>query len=150
MLGGFNFILFWNFNRYQTENDRYLQKNYFLLFAKCLKMYSLKHWSTLVYVPSSRQNWDSPNPSPASECALPPPPPGTVGWGGTLPTLLQWCNSNALDCVTNQLKSTTVHGISCPHGNPVARLLASNSCFCIMMKQVCIVTGHVRWIMHHT
>jgi hypothetical protein len=40
VLGGFNFILFWNFNRNQTENDRYWQKNNFLLFAKCLKMYS--------------------------------------------------------------------------------------------------------------
>ena len=38
-LGGFNFILFWNFNRNQTEIDRYCQKNNFLLFAKCLKMY---------------------------------------------------------------------------------------------------------------
>jgi hypothetical protein len=27
---------------------------------------------------SSRQNWDSPNPSPAGECA-PPPPPGSGG-----------------------------------------------------------------------
>jgi hypothetical protein len=39
-LGGFNFILFWNFNRNQTGIDRYRQKNIFLLFAKCLKMYS--------------------------------------------------------------------------------------------------------------
>ncbi len=39
-LGGFNFILFCNFNRNQTENDRYWQKINFLLFAKCLKMYS--------------------------------------------------------------------------------------------------------------
>jgi hypothetical protein len=31
---------FWNFNRNHTENDRYWQKNRFLLFAKCLKMYS--------------------------------------------------------------------------------------------------------------
>jgi hypothetical protein len=38
-LGGFNFILFWNFNRNHMENDRYWQKNNFLLFAKCLKMY---------------------------------------------------------------------------------------------------------------
>ncbi len=30
----------WNFNRNQTEIDRYWQKNNFLLFAKCLKMYS--------------------------------------------------------------------------------------------------------------
>ncbi len=28
---------FWNFNRNQTENDRYWQKNYVLIFAKCLK-----------------------------------------------------------------------------------------------------------------
>ncbi len=27
-------------NGKQKENDRYLEKNYFLLFAKCLKMYS--------------------------------------------------------------------------------------------------------------
>jgi hypothetical protein len=40
-LGGFNFILFfWNFNKNHTEIDRYWQKNNFLLFAKCLKMYS--------------------------------------------------------------------------------------------------------------
>jgi hypothetical protein len=39
-VGGFNFILFWNFNRNHTENDRYWQKNNFLLFAKFLKMYS--------------------------------------------------------------------------------------------------------------
>jgi hypothetical protein len=39
-LGGFNFILFWNFNGNHTEIDRYWQKNTFLLFAKCLKMYS--------------------------------------------------------------------------------------------------------------
>ncbi len=32
-LGGFNFILFWNFNRNQTENDRYWQKNNYLLLA---------------------------------------------------------------------------------------------------------------------
>jgi len=39
--GGSNFILFfWNFNRNHTENDRYWQKNNFLFFAKCLKMYS--------------------------------------------------------------------------------------------------------------
>ncbi len=31
---------FWNFNRNHSENDRYWQKNNFLLFAKCLKMYS--------------------------------------------------------------------------------------------------------------
>ncbi len=31
---------FWNFNRNHMENDRYWQKNNFLLFAKCLKMYS--------------------------------------------------------------------------------------------------------------
>jgi hypothetical protein len=37
-VGGFNFILFWNFNRTQTENDRYWQKNNFLLYAKCLNM----------------------------------------------------------------------------------------------------------------
>ncbi len=30
---------FWKFNRNHMENDRYLQKNNFLLFAKCLKMY---------------------------------------------------------------------------------------------------------------
>jgi hypothetical protein len=30
---------------------------------------------------SHRRNWDSPNPSPASECALPPRP---KGWGSTL------------------------------------------------------------------
>ncbi len=41
VLGGFNFILFWNFNRNHAENDRYCQKkNNFLLFEKCLKMYS--------------------------------------------------------------------------------------------------------------
>jgi hypothetical protein len=40
ILGGFKFILFWNFNRNHTEIDRYWQKNNFLLFAKCLKMYS--------------------------------------------------------------------------------------------------------------
>jgi hypothetical protein len=41
ILGGFNFILFfWNFNRNHTEIDRYWQKNNFLIFAKCLKMYS--------------------------------------------------------------------------------------------------------------
>jgi hypothetical protein len=34
------YTFFFNFNRNQTENDRYLQKNNFLLFAKCLKMYS--------------------------------------------------------------------------------------------------------------
>ncbi len=28
------------------------------------------------------RNWDSPNPSPANECAL---PPRTKGWGGTVP-----------------------------------------------------------------
>ncbi len=28
---------------------------------------------------SSRRNWDSPNPSPAGECAPPPPPPGSGG-----------------------------------------------------------------------
>jgi hypothetical protein len=39
-VGGFNFIIFGNFNRNQTENDRYWQKNNFLLFAKCLKMFS--------------------------------------------------------------------------------------------------------------
>jgi hypothetical protein len=38
---GYNFILFWNINRNQTEIDRYWQKNNFLLFAKCLKMYIL-------------------------------------------------------------------------------------------------------------
>jgi hypothetical protein len=53
-LGGFNFILFWNFNRNQTENDRYWQKNYFLLFVKCLKMYSFfafafKVWKKCYY-----------------------------------------------------------------------------------------------------
>ena len=37
---GLHFILFWNFNRNHTEIDRYRQKNNFLLFAKCLKMYS--------------------------------------------------------------------------------------------------------------
>ncbi len=31
---------------------------------------------------SPRRNWDSPNPSPTSECALPPGPKG--GGGGTL------------------------------------------------------------------
>ncbi len=30
-----------------------------------------------------RRNWDSPNPSPASECAL--PPPRTKGWGALSP-----------------------------------------------------------------
>ncbi len=30
---------------------------------------------------SSRRNWDSPKPSPAGECAL---PPGPKGGGGTL------------------------------------------------------------------
>ncbi len=40
LLGGSNFILSWNFNRNQTENDRRWQKNNVLLFAKCLKMYS--------------------------------------------------------------------------------------------------------------
>jgi hypothetical protein len=39
-IGGFNFILFWNFNRNQTENDRYGQKSNFWLLAKCLKIYS--------------------------------------------------------------------------------------------------------------
>ncbi len=42
-LGGFNFILFWNFNRNQMENDRYWQKDNFLLSAKCLKMYIFSH-----------------------------------------------------------------------------------------------------------
>ncbi len=28
---------------------------------------------------SPHRNWDSPNPSPASECALPPPPDQRVG-----------------------------------------------------------------------
>ncbi len=31
---GFNFILFWTFNRNQTENDRYCQKNNFFTFCK--------------------------------------------------------------------------------------------------------------------
>ncbi len=39
-LVGFNFTTFLNFIRNQTENDRYWQNNNFLLFAKCLKMYS--------------------------------------------------------------------------------------------------------------
>jgi hypothetical protein len=39
-LGGFNFILFWNIIRNQTENERYWQKNNLLRFAKCLKMYN--------------------------------------------------------------------------------------------------------------
>ncbi len=30
---------------------------------------------------SSRRNWDSPNPSPAGECAPSPPPPGSGGRG---------------------------------------------------------------------
>jgi hypothetical protein len=31
---------------------------------------------------SPHRNWDSPNPSPASECALPPPPPDQRVGGG--------------------------------------------------------------------
>ncbi len=44
----FNFILFWNFFRNQTENDRYWQKNNFLLFAKCLKRYSFFAFAFIV------------------------------------------------------------------------------------------------------
>jgi hypothetical protein len=36
--------------------------------------------STTVYVLLSE--WNSPNPCPPSECALPPPPPGPEGGGG--------------------------------------------------------------------
>jgi hypothetical protein len=35
------YTFFWNFNRNETENDRYWQKNNFLLFAKGLKMYNI-------------------------------------------------------------------------------------------------------------
>ncbi len=37
MLGGFNFILFWNFNRSKTENDRYWQKKLFTLLQNVWK-----------------------------------------------------------------------------------------------------------------
>jgi hypothetical protein len=37
LLGGFNCILFWNFNEIQTQNDSYWQNSKFLIFA-CLKM----------------------------------------------------------------------------------------------------------------
>ncbi len=53
ILGGFNFILFWNFNRNHTENDRYWQKNSFLLFAKCLKMYSFFRICILTLSPTA-------------------------------------------------------------------------------------------------
>jgi hypothetical protein len=33
------YTFFWNFNRNQTENDRYWPKNNYLLLAKCLYMY---------------------------------------------------------------------------------------------------------------
>ena len=40
---------------------------------------------------SPRQNWDSPNPSPASECAL--PPPRTKGLGAHSLRLKRWGES---------------------------------------------------------
>jgi hypothetical protein len=44
---------------------------------------------------SPRQNWDSPSPSPASECALPPVPKG--GGGHTRPRLRGWASPNSDD-----------------------------------------------------
>ncbi len=41
-----------------------------------------------------RQNWDSPNPSPASECAL---PPGPKGGGHTRRQLMGWGSPNSDD-----------------------------------------------------
>ncbi len=46
---------------------------------------------------SPRRNWDSPNPPPASECAL--PPPQTKGLGGhTRLRLKGWRSHNSDDC----------------------------------------------------
>jgi hypothetical protein len=42
-----------------------------------------------------RRNWDSPNPSPASECA--PPHPWTKGWGAHSPAGGGWGSSNSED-----------------------------------------------------
>jgi hypothetical protein len=33
LLGGFNFIVFWNFNGIQTQNDSYVQNSKFILSA---------------------------------------------------------------------------------------------------------------------
>jgi hypothetical protein len=54
--------------------------------------------STYIYrVPqcmSTRWNWDSPTPSLASECAL---PPRTKGWGGHSPAAKGWGSPNSVD-----------------------------------------------------
>ncbi len=38
-VGGFNFIVLWHLNGIPMEHDSYWQKNKFLLFAKCQKMF---------------------------------------------------------------------------------------------------------------